>query len=627
MADGRQILNANKGITNVIPPKVINTDLRRVTDNLFQILKHHYGPYSGFAAIDDNQPLNETVFTKDGIGIVSAIEFASPQEEWVRKTIAYIGSRMESSVGDGTTSAMMFSCAMLKHMSEHIDELKPISYNKLRNVWQHLLEEIKSYIDRYYTLKPTDENDEVDDNLVREIVYNQVYTSSHGDTALASAIAEIYANTPRELWERMTYERSTHETDKDYEIIKSEGQYHMNAEPMATSMLNKDLCTWFYKKNCTLIVVNDALRVSSPDWPIIMDRIDKGTVERPVVIICHRIMDTDSYQRLNEKIVECDKEGRPFAVFTQKPSHPRVNDFVALQLIAGIDILKYANGEAFIKDGTDIKWKSKVLSIDNFVEVPEGYNKKERFQMTDGKHAQYTDAVETWKTIAENYAKQARTPEDKNIATQFSRMYVKLRYNNVYTIRVGGKAYDNVAFVTVLDDAIRAASHALTYGATFGNNKALYLTICRMLANHRVHTPTSVWFAKRILESLDDIGEVIVEGLYPKQHLFFWEKQDFVEWWYTHSVDLLQYDPNYGSRPLLGLFGLKAWRNQYANYFTDIRGDKAIEFCLLRDSNNAIIQPANADIAMLERFGEIALKFILTDRIIIAGGAYVSKKR
>ena len=54
---------------------------------------------------------------------------------------------------------------------------------------------------------------------------------------------------------------------------------------------------------------------------------------------------------------------------------------MALQLIAGIDILKYANGEAFIKDGTDIKWKSKVLSIDNFVEVPEGYNKKERFQM------------------------------------------------------------------------------------------------------------------------------------------------------------------------------------------------------------------------------------------------------
>ena len=105
----RAILNANRGISNVIEQKVINTDLRRVSDNIFNVLKHHYGPYSGFAAKDDGQPLNETIFTKDGIGIIRAIQYASPQEEWVRKTIAYIGSRMESSVGDGTTSAMMFT--------------------------------------------------------------------------------------------------------------------------------------------------------------------------------------------------------------------------------------------------------------------------------------------------------------------------------------------------------------------------------------------------------------------------------------------------------------------------------------------------------------------------------------
>ena len=620
MAEGsRAILNANKGIANVIPPKVINTDLRRVTDNIFQILKHHYGPYSGFAAIDDNQPLNETVFTKDGIGIASAIEFASPQEEWVKKTIAYIGSRMESSVGDGTTSAMMFACAMLKHMAEHIDEIKPISYNRLRNVWTHLLREIEEYIKLFYTVKPEDKNGEIDEDVVKAIVYNQVYTSSHGDTALAEAIASIYSNTPKELWERMTYERSTYETDKDYEIIKSEGQYFMNADVMATSMLNKDLCTWFYKENCTLIVANDSLRTSSPDWPIIMDLVDKGSPEKPVVIVCHRIMDTDSYQRINEKIVECDKAGRPFAVFTQKPQHPRVNDFVALQLIAGVDVTKYNNGESLIVEGTTVKWKDKTLSIDKFVEVPEGYNKKERFQMTDGKHAQYTDAVETWKKIAENYSKQTRTPEDRDIANRFSRMYVKLRYNNVYTIRVGGKAYDNVAFVTVLDDAIRAASHALTYGATFGNNRALYLSVCTMLENRRAHTPLSIWFVKRIIESLDDIAKVIVERLHPNYHFFNFEKSSFVGWWYGHAVDLLQYEPSCGSRYTY------PWWHQFYNFDT-VTYPGAINRIKRKDCTT-IVQPANADIVMLERFGEIALKFILTERIIIAGGAYVSKKR
>ena len=129
-----RILNANLGVTNVIEQDVINTDLKRVTDNLFQILKHHYGPYSGFAAIDDGQPYTESTFTKDGIGIVNAIRFVAPQEEWVRKTISYIGKRMENSVGDGTTSAMMFTCAMLHHMSQHMKEIKPMSYNRFRKV-------------------------------------------------------------------------------------------------------------------------------------------------------------------------------------------------------------------------------------------------------------------------------------------------------------------------------------------------------------------------------------------------------------------------------------------------------------------------------------------------------------
>jgi hypothetical protein len=48
---------------------------------------------------------------------------------------------------------------------------------------------------------------------------------------------------------------------------------------------------------------------------------------------------------------------------------------------------------------------------------------------------------------------------------------------------------------------------------------------------------------------------------------------------------------------------------------------------IVNQSGRIICQPANSDIIMLERFGEVALKFILTERIIIKDGVYVDKKR
>lgn len=629
--NSRVILNANRGMSNVIEEKVINTDLRRVTNDIFKILKHHYGPYSGFAAKDDGQPLNETVFTKDGIGIVRAIQYASPQEEWVRKTIAYIGSRMEASVGDGTTSAMMFTCAMLKHMSEHIDEIKPISYNRFRNAFNQFIHLVQHRIKRDYTLSPfislgpvkegeTDKDRQLDKSRVYQIVRNQVYTSSHGDGKLADALANMYANVPKEQWEHMVYERCRYETDKDYEVIASEGQYQMHAEVFTSSMLNKDLCTWFEKPHCTVLIINDSLRMDSPAWPIIMEKIDNSTAETPVVLVCHMQMDTNTYQELNEKINICDRAGTPFAVFTSKPDNPKVNDYVALQAIIGMDVTKMIHGEVTVAEDVTVKYKNKKLSFDNLVPIPEGYTDNERHQMTDGQHSQFTDIVETWKKQSEWYAKQGTNRQEWELANFFNKMYIKLRYNKVYSVTVGGKAYDNVAFVDVLDDAIRAASRALTNGATFGNNRALYITSERILESKGgAVTPLVKWFAKRVIETLDDIAEVVLERAHPKNWYAPWVKDTFVRWWFYHTVDLLHYDR---SRASGNCFSMNWDKDDVFRYIDRVNVDMEQLF-----KDGMICQPSNSDIIMLERFGEVALKFILTERIIIKDGVYVDKKR
>lgn len=620
------ILNANKGITNIVPQKAINTDLRRVTDQIFKILSHHYGPYSGFAAKDDGQPLKESTFTKDGIGIVRATTFVAPQEEWVRKTIAYIGDRMESSVGDGTTSAMMFTCAMLKHMAEHIHELKPCNYGFMRRTWDKFIDMIMDYITDHFTVsaftQDKDGNKVLDYDKVASIVRHQVYTSSHGDKALAHALSEMYRNLPQEQWERMTYERSRYETDKDYEVTKSDGQYQLKSEVMTTSMLNKDLCTWYESTNSTVVILNDCIRVTHPEYPGLLQLIDESTKAQPVVIVCHTVMDNDSYQQINEKIDQCAKEGRPIAIFTSKPINPKVNDYVALQSIAGVDITQYDDGKAVVIKGCRVRYKNKQLSIDGLYQEPEGWNKIERPHVTDGKHSQYTDVLETWKRTADHYNKNAQTREDRELANYFCRMYIKLRYTKVMTVVVGGKAYDNIAFVDVLDDAVKAASRALTNGVTLGNNRALYLASKLLIKDvESKGSQTSkdklvVWYANRVIEALDDIAKVVLERIYEGKYFFPWEKKDFVKWWFTHSVDLLLYDTKTDRRR-------KPWNEQRSFLKCEDRDDVVELFHW--DDHPVICQPNNSDKIMLERFGEVALKFILTEHVVIANGAYVSK--
>lgn len=627
----RAILNANRGVSNVIEQRVINTDLRRVTDDIFRVLMHHYGPHSGFAALDDAQPLNETNFTKDGIGIVRAIEYASPQEEWVRKTIAYIGTRMESGVGDGTTSAMMFTCAMLRHMSEHIDELRPLSYNKFRESFDRFIELVKEYETRYCTYSPfrmVNGKEELNLDAVQQIVYNQTYTSSHGNKKLAKALADLYRKTPKELWERMTYERRRYESDEPFEVVGTEGQYQMAANVMNPAMLNREMGSWYENQNCTVVIANDSLRIDSVDWPAIENLIKEATTVRPVVIISHNIADDASYERISTLDADCARNGNPFAVFQAKPEHPQINDFAALQLLANIDVYKLNHGQVVILDGCHVKFKNKKLSIDGIYEEPEGYTALERPMVTDGQHGVFTDHLEAWERQAKLYSDNAQDQENRRWATYYNRMYVKLRYSKVYNIVIGGKSYDNVAFVDVLDDAIRAASRALVNGATYGNNRALYLAVSRMIEAYdspnlstmkKACSPTVIWFARRVKESLEDLAKVVLKREHPHNKLCWLKSKDFVKWWFGHAVDLLHYEP----KPVLDRFCLRPWEYQFSRPPSTEHHDMKKMF----DLDGFICQPVNSDIIMLERFGEIALKFILTERVIIHGGAYVDKKR
>lgn len=637
---GKVILNANRGITNIVRHNTIRTDLQHVADYLFTVLKNHYGPYSGFAALADPKgQLKDTQFTKDGIDIIRSLEFASPQEEWVRKTISFIGTKIEAHVGDGTTSSMMFTCAMLKRMSQHIEELRPISHIEMTDAYEMFRENLQHFL-KFATARPyyTEKNGNViiDHDLVRKIAYNQAFTASHGNTKLANDLAEVFVTTPKCLWERMTWQRCKHEREIPFWVEQTEGQYQIDgAEIFSKSMYNKDLSTWFEVDNATFLILNNEICCNTPEAEKIFKAIDDATKETPTVILCPRQMDHYAYNELMTHLNKAAKEGRTVAVFGKSFENASINDYVALQALIGEDITKYRNGGLCIKTGVYIKNYADKLVIDKLYEVPEKYknsSRLERHMVYDGEHIQFVDYLESVKKYADGMDTVNMTATNRQEQTMYYRMYGKLTYSKTSVMIIGGSTHDNLALTPIVDDCIRAIARALSNGVVFSNNRSLYCAVSHLAGNgyvfsgskthysndNRVIRQIAQWIAKRTKEALEDIAMCVVDDLYPKKHFFKFQKRDFVKWWYSHAVDMLKFPKG----------GKVHWSKLDEKTFPPVdRYTSPAAYLQDPKIDRVIIQPANSDITMLDRFAEVALKFILTECIVMKDGAYLDKKK
>lgn len=646
------ILNGTDGMTNCIESDVIRRDLAKVTNEIFGKLKDHYGPYSLFAGIDPNKPLEDTVFTKDGANIVRSLSYIAPQEDWARKIVAYIGDNIENTAGDGTTSSMMFACGMLKHMYNTINAIKPVSYNQLKTCYAEFIKRVKERM-APYILKACDGSGKYSAEQVYNLAYSQAYTSSHGNSTLSEAAAKLFSTTPSELWDHIGFQRRRYESDTDIELVTSKAQYSMECKPMTRAVFNTRLKSALEYKNATLIVVNDGLGVDNPFWRKIEDAIMASSVEKPVAIIAHNDGDGITFQRLMELSQECDTDGNPshcFCVFStgSSPQHPTTNDFVALQCICGFNVIAYNDqlSRPAIKEGVDVTFDRERLTLDKLYAEPEGYEGVYRPQYFD-------QTVPYFRVIADGILENIKalksgtmTPQDQAREREYSRILRKLVCRHQVDLVIGGKIYDNLAMFDVVDDVLRACKASLKEGAVVSNNKTLFNALSDLRGSiviHKVDESSYAtrwnnrkemiikWFADNALSTLSEFSDVVFDMLYPngmpdrtaKKSFFgklFSKKKDanldrkhFRGWWFDNAVDLLRYNSN-----------RTPWEQTEDCAYpmrNIIRHSKDMPKSL-----SLILQPANADIVLLERFGEVALKFVLTERLIVHNAAYVNKK-
>lgn len=674
-SDIRMILNANPGVTNIIEHDVIRRDMGKVTDSIFQKLKAHYGPYSSFAGLDANKPLEDTVFTKDGKNIINAIEFASPLEDWVRRAIAYIGKNIEKAAGDGTTSSMMFACSMLKHMTATLDEIRPLSYNQFYDDWKKFVNLVKTEL-KDYTLSHKNSNGEINIDKVKEMAHLQAYTSSHGNTELAKAVARMFECTPPDMWGKMQFGRRLYENTKLFEVVETQGQYSMDANILSKTVFNKDVGQYLEYENATLIIVNDVITVGSVHWKKIRETIEASTTEKPVAILCHNSFDNATFGELMDLTKETvdGKRKHTFAVFGFNPIHSRVNDFAVLQTITGHNPIEFANdgiGMPCFVEGVYVKYINDKLEFDHLYkdDRPKVDQIRTRPGYMDSATPYFNDFADTIKKFIESLEDSQDLSRQQQIELKsLKTMYNKLVYDKSVFLLIGGNTFDNLAMFDVVDDVIRATIRSLENGMVVSNNKSLYWAVETLHAVFKKKPPRDKspserrmeWFAKNILKTLNEFSDVVLDQLYPKgkktiegsiptfsllgrlmhkinlcdpsamfgQHnadysipsqeeidfayRFTREERDsFREWWFNNAVNMLRYD------------NTKMWDDQAYEYHSTKKQVRRHSY----NKDNMIVQPANADIVMLERFGEIALKFILTERVIVKGSAYLNKEK
>ena len=142
------VLDANFGSSNVTDETKIREMVFNTFDTITKVLQHHCGPYSSFAITHNaGDVISEPVFTNDGINIVKALAFLNPIQDFAKRNIAYIGSRIESKIGDGTTTGMILASSFMKYMSNPKNKslrklLDSFSYSEFVDIFEEVASEL-----------------------------------------------------------------------------------------------------------------------------------------------------------------------------------------------------------------------------------------------------------------------------------------------------------------------------------------------------------------------------------------------------------------------------------------------------------------------------------------------------
>lgn len=189
MKTDEEILFKNEPRLNVISKETYENRVSKVFKLLWSTLAKSFGPY-GAPTLIYNYPYSHV--TKDGFTIMKNISMDA-SEQLVDQAIANMASdicgRLNYSVGDGTTSAVIATNSIYQNYLKHKEELQKefIMPRDIIQIYNNIKNRIIKNLHKY--VKSINSNDPEE---LYENIYKIVFISSNGDPVISSYIADMY---------------------------------------------------------------------------------------------------------------------------------------------------------------------------------------------------------------------------------------------------------------------------------------------------------------------------------------------------------------------------------------------------------------------------------------------------
>ena len=599
------VINTNLGLTNVISIDDSEEIILETLETCRNILFSHCGPHARYAMLLNGYTAGEkfepSVFTRDGIRLLSAVEFVSPIERYIQDLITYIGGRVDSFAKDGTTTSMLITAKFIQEVlsdryeymgASTVDVAKWINdyfveLDKDLNKYKFTVEKIAEFINHDYT-----EADLI--KAASTIAYMQALSSSGGNIQLAKCVREIFASSPKMAWDFISYQNNPKESDVPYSVYTPEYDIKFKASlaTASSNIFNKALGTEYEEEDVRCIIDIDGLVPMAFNTIQTMQYINDYPIDKPLMIVVPSVDPSivRDIDELNRKRVV------PIALW-QYMSDMRIRssglDF-ELQItnaICGCTPYKFREDMSANMSDEYTFVAKRVHFFGGYIHIYDTAPKQEGTCL----HPYYVDktkATAYYNDLREAIEVQLDLHDNNARSDTQMRGYLVETLNRLAcvhrpTLYVGGTVHDQVANADVVQDVLGAIMSSLKHGF-FVNGIWSFFDIVRSIKdeyqNHVVH------------ECLCNAIRTVWDHLYKK------------------VTDLYELD-----------------RGSYWNILNDKPSN--VEFFIksmdgyAKSNNYPILHPVGIYTELLKRMNELAIRFMLTDKIIVRGGVVMPEDK
>lgn len=658
-----RILNSSKGVRNYIPKDDFFDIMGKVFSEIANNLTNHCGPYSRSALVvsPSGGKYETNTFTKDGKNIVASMNFVSPIEEIIKEMLLYVGSKVDNKAGDGTTSSMFLTseffsnmCKIYKNTTVNSRQFS-LTYKKFEeqlfaslNMQKIVLEDVVEAI--YPKEKHPTVSVEEYQEIVAIIAAFQTLSSSGGDMELAKCMYDIYLQSPPGTWDYIATYHKKYETSSRYAVEHDPYDYWINAIILTPTMLNENLYSEYKNDTCDLLIIPEKI----PGGGVLFDQVNgylsanmEDKRENDLVIVC-RDMDPVVLTKINNYNVSSTKTHN-IVVFDHQDDLNIVAvsmSLIALSLCGGKDpYISSKNrlgmlNEHHVLHDVSLHYKNHKLYVNNL------------FDKTDNGtiHPFYKnpDMFKPFTIFLNMLQKRVAEIKDDINQSQYSRE-LELLQNTISKmcfprrpyLMIGGKAHDHAEAIDVVRDCAGAINSSLTDGFVCGSSLALFRAWCNMMQDPDediLGIGNSIGYAITKLIGITLFGrhaDATEEQLARPVHcLSQWygteiENFAFLECYFDNG-DLRKYDYinilNKQDTPIKNnIFGMYKSGN-YIKEIEYVLNNKDTYFDNKFIINYPIVQPSTVFEQLFSRIGELMIKLITTECIIVPGAVYVKEK-